>query len=127
MKKALYLHGFLGSPQDMEPLFLKGYDCESFDVRSILFEGDYIKALSEQIESYDFILGYSFGGRLLEELKRPHPEKAKNWVLVSSRHSPYPEEELKSREVFRGLIYSKLDNKADFFEYWKNLPLFDGH
>lgn len=127
MKKALYLHGFLGSPQDMEPLFLKGYECESFDVRKILFEENYIQALSEQIGFYDFILGYSFGGRLLEELKRVHPDKAKNWIFVSSRHSSYPEEELKSREVFRGLIYSKLDSRAAFFEYWKSLPLFGGH
>lgn len=127
MKKALYLHGFLGDPQDMLPLYLEGYDCESYDLRKILFEENYVEFLEKELGTYDFIVGYSFGGRILEELKEKCPHKADKWVFVSSRHTPYPEVELGSREVFKEKLFSKLDEGPAFFDYWRSLSLFGGH
>lgn len=125
--KALYLHGFLGCPQDMEPLYLEKYDCESYDLRKILFEEDPVEFLAKEIGSYEFILGYSFGGRILEDLKVKFPEKAKKWIFVSSRHSLYPEEEKEARESFRQSLFEHLDDLPKFFDHWKTLALFSGH
>ncbi len=126
-KKALYLHGFLGSPDDMTPLYLEGYDCESYDLRKILFKDDPVTFLSEDIGQYEFILGYSFGGRILEELKDKFPKKARKYFFTSSRHTPYPDDEMGKRNVFRNKLYGKLENLPNFFEHWRGLSLFGGH
>lgn len=125
--KALYIHGFLGDPNDMRPLFLNGYECESFDVRSLLNEESPIEVLSEKTSSYQFAVGYSFGGRLLEELKEIAPEKSKLWFFVSSRHSPYSKDELVHRELFREKLVNASYDLEAFFEIWNTLPLFSGH
>ncbi len=127
MKKALYLHGFLGTYQDMQPLYLDGYKCDSFNLRTLLFKKDYIKELSKNIKEYDFIVGYSFGGRILKELKLCFPEKSKTWVFVSSRHTPYSKAEALLRESFRQKLFLKLEDRVKFLNYWKKLSLFSGH
>ncbi len=127
MRKALYFHGFLGSHEDMRPLYLDGYKCDAFNLRTLLFKKDYIKELSKSIKKYDFIVGYSFGGRILKELKRFFPEKSKKWIFVSSRHTPYSKTEVLLRESFRQKLFLKLEDRAEFFNYWKKLSLFSGH
>lgn len=111
----------------MEPLFLKDYECSSFDLRNILTEEDPIGFLASTIEDYDFILGYSFGGRILEELKARFPHKAEWWIFVSSRHTPYSDDELETREVLRADLMDRLEDRPSFFQHWRELPLFKGH
>lgn len=125
--KALYLHGFLGDPSDMRPLFLEDYDCEAFDVRSLLKEESPAVVLSQKISNYDFAVGYSFGGRLLGELKELCPEKINKWIFVSSRHTPYPAEELASRKDLRKRLFEASFDLEEFFGIWREFPLFSDH
>jgi surfactin synthase thioesterase subunit len=127
VKKALYLHGFLGGPGDMKPLFLEGYECTTYDLRRLLLEEDPVSFLANTTENYDVILGYSFGGRILEELQARFSHKAEQWVFVSSRHMPYTDKELEKREMFRSSLLDKLDDVPSFFQAWRELPLFLGH
>lgn len=128
MKKILYLHGFLGSPEDMNPLFLDGFDCEAYNLRDLLEASDPVQKLAFDTSAYAAIVGYSFGGRILEELKSFVPDKSHKWIFCSSRHSPYSEEELLQREVFRKALKAKAQESVDvFYKDWESLSLFTGH
>jgi len=127
LKKIAFLHGFLGSPEDMWPLYIDGVENVSIDVKSLLFSDRPIEDLREHVVTADVLVGYSFGGRLLGELKKQsHLEKT--WVFVSSRHSPYSPEQLAEREVFRNKLAHLIQTDLQSFnEYWNSLPLFSGH
>ena len=123
MSKALYFHGFLGTPDDMKPLFIEGYDCISIDVRAI--QDDLSSFFDLYNERYKFAVGYSFGGRVLAKILNINPELVDKAVFCSSRITGYNQEELEKREAFKKTIIEKLDNSyEDFNRYWRSLPLF---
>lgn len=112
----------------MTPFYIKGALNNSIDLREILFEEDPIKRLSEILEGFDILVGYSFGGRLLGEVKKRNEFNNKTWIFVSSRHSPYPKEELVERELFKNKLGRMVQTDLlRFYEYWNKLPLFTGH
>lgn len=128
MKKIAFVHGFLGSPEDMRPFFIKGAENRSIDLVPFISKEAPVKELSIALESYDVLVGYSFGGRLLGEIKKQNLLRNKKWVLISSRHTPYQKTEIKSRELFRAKLKNLVEEDMTFFlEYWDSLPLFSGH
>lgn len=128
MKKILYLHGFLGLPEDMKPLFLEGFDCEAYDLRKLLKSSSPIEKLASETGVYTAVVGYSFGGRILEELKTLSPDKSQKWIFCSSRHTTYPKKELSERKIFKENLEAKVNDSLDqFYEYWETLPLFSTH
>lgn len=128
LKKIAFLHGFLGSPEDMSPFFLENTESKAVAYRDLLLEENTIQKLSDRLESFDVLVGYSFGARLLGEVKRLSRLKNKTWIFVSSRHSPYTEEQLKEREIFRNkLAYLIETDLLKFNDFWNSLPLFSGH
>jgi len=128
LKKIAFLHGFLGAPTDMSPFFLDKAENTSVEYRELLLGSDPIGKLTEKIADFDVLVGYSFGGRLLGEVKKTSKLKNKTWVFVSSRHSPYTDEQLREREVFRDkLSYLIQTDLQKFNDYWNGLPLFSGH
>lgn len=129
MKKILYLHGFLGLEEDMTPLFLEDCISETYDLRKLLFvEDPIVKLRNETSLFYDAIVGYSFGGRLAEELQALCPDRAGKWVFCSSRHTKYPDAELLERSKFQMSLKSKVMESLDeFYSYWDTLALFSGH
>ena len=126
MTKALYLHGFLGEPDDMSPLFLEDYNCESVDVRQFLDKpNDLIK---QHPGPYDYSVAYSYGGRLLAKCLELNPNFVKKPLFCSTRITDYTEEELKKREDFKKILLGKLESSyIEFMSFWSSLPLFDGH
>jgi pimeloyl-ACP methyl ester carboxylesterase len=128
LKKIAFLHGFLGSPGDMTPFFIEGAENTSIDLRRLLFEPEPIKKLTEILTDFDILVGYSFGGRLLGEVKKQSGFIDKTWIFVSSRHTPYTVEELEKREEFKNKLGRLIQtNMKKFYDYWNELPLFSGH
>lgn len=129
MKKAFYLHGFLGGPEDMRPLFLEGYEIKSVDLRKYLEHKDIAEALSQEFRGgFDFAFGYSFGGRVLARILNKDPGFSKKWFFASSRHSSYSVKEIKDRELFKRKLLSSLAfGLEDFHLFWSKLGLFSGH
>ena len=113
----------------MKPLFLKNSVSETYDLRKLLFAGDPITKLREETSLfYDAVVGYSFGGRIAEELQALCPEKAGKWIFCSSRHTKYPEAELLERSEFQSSLQTKVRDSLDlFYSYWETLNLFSGH
>ena len=121
--KALYLHGFLGDPQDMSPFFLEGVESYSLNLRTKLLqstnvEKEVVHKLNEELLDsgpYDFAVGYSFGGRVLAKLLEKNPKLVKKPVFCSARITSYKIEDLKKREAFKLDLLSKLDSSSNEF------------
>jgi len=132
LKKIAFLHGFLGAPADMSPFFLDGVENKSIEYRDLLLEADTIDKLAERLQTYDVLVGYSFGGRLLGEVKEISKLKSllkdRTWVFVSSRHTPYTSEQLEERKIFKDkMSYLIQTDLEKFNDFWNDLPLFSGH
>ena len=130
MKRALYIHGFLGDPQDMKPLFLEDYECDSVDVRTLLktSQNKPDKLLELYKGPYDFSVAYSYGGRLLAQCLLLDPNYVDRPIFCSSRVTIYSPEELRSREMFKEKLFEKLNISLEvFFDFWESLSLFSDH
>lgn len=129
MPKIFFMHGFLGGPDDMLPLYME--DCCNFslDVKSLIRSESYLDDLSVKLEQFDYAFAYSFGGRLLEEaLIKNKNRNLKKIFFASSRHSPYPKDELVEREVFRNRLKERLaSSRKEFDDFWAGFKLFSGH
>ena len=122
-KRVLYLHGFLGNSEDMKPFFIEGFECHSVNLKNYMKnKSDILKAFKGP---YDLALGYSYGGRVLGKLIEESPDYVANPIFISTRLSSYTEQELKEREVFKNKLLNFSLN--EFYDYWENLSLFDGH
>ena len=124
--RALYLHGFLGSLDDMRPLFLEGVQCESVSVLNYLNQPT--ELMKKHKGTYDYAVGYSYGGRLLAKCLEIDPGFVKTSVFCSSRVSAYSKQELVERRGFQEKLIKIANHSVDdFYEYWDNLRLFKGH
>jgi len=124
--RALYLHGFLGSKDDMKPLFLKGVDCESVNVKEYL--EDPLKLMNHHKGSYDYAVAYSFGGRFLAKCLELDSSFVKKPIFCSSRITGYTDEELIERQKFKVKLLSLVEQSVEeFYNYWDTLALFSGH
>jgi hypothetical protein len=126
VKKILYLHGFLSQPQDMEPLFISGFECHSLNIKS--FQDRPEDVFKSYNQSFDYSVAYSFGGRFLAHLLNLRPDFINQPIFCSARLTAYTPEELIQREAFRKILLEKLEQSVDvFYDYWRSIPLFNGH
>ena len=126
MKKALYLHGFLGGLEDMEPLFVNDYECICVDIKALQDQPEYLLDLYPG--PFEFAVAYSFGGRFLAKVLNLKSNYVNKPIFCSSKITGYSVEELKSREKLKNTLLEKLHlSLEDFFTYWRDLSLFNGH
>lgn len=122
-KRILFLHGFLGSSEDMRPFFLEEHECHSINLKDYM--KDKSKILKDFNGPYDLALGYSYGGRVLGKLLEKDLHYVKKPIFVSARLTAYTEEELKEREFLKNKLLGL--SITEFYDYWDNLELFDDH
>ncbi len=133
MKRAVLLHGFLGSPADWADVLahlVPGIQCECVALRdlgcaSIACAAQQL-ALRLESEPCDALIGYSMGGRIALELAATRPELAPQLLLLSTSAgvSEQAEREVRAREDdARAAQLRELGIDA-FAQQWYELPLF---
>ena len=117
-KKLIFLHGFLGSPSDWDPIssyFSENYDCFAPKLSEL-----------EKIELNDsHLIGYSMGGRIALELLLKDSKNFHSGVLLSTNPGIHDYERaqriLSEKDWIEKLKTYPLD---EFIEEWYSQPLF---
>lgn len=122
----IFLHGFLGSPLDWEPLFkyLPKENCLAIELPghgSTPFAPEWEMPLPKA-----HLVGYSLGGRIAAMFAQKHPERVLSLTLLSTHPGLITKEEkrerLKSDETWAELLCKEPMEK--FLEKWYAQPLF---
>ncbi len=124
----LFLHGFLGTSADWEPV--RSY-LSDFQTMALDLPGHGIAPFTEKFDidccAERFILvGYSMGGRLAMRFAAENPERIKSLILISSHPGLNSDEEKKQRlisdaEWAKLLLELPID---EFLRRWYDQPLF---
>lgn len=124
-KKLLFLHGFMGAPEDGD--FLKSLPCDfaAFPIpHSAPFD---LAAFYQDILTYDpdMIYGYSLGGRVALDFLNKHPEFKPELLILESAGMPLREEEarLKRLALDRQRAQDIRQDFSSFLHEWYALPL----
>lgn len=127
MPKFLALHGFLGTPEDFD--FLKAkFNIVAPDLSKLveLDKQELYKYLINiiNIESIDYIIGYSFGSRLGLSLKVENQLDLPIYCLAG--HMGLNPKELGVRGEVEEKFCEKIIslNRQEFLKYWNSLELF---
>ncbi|MBH37736.1 hypothetical protein CL658_01760 [bacterium] len=134
----VYLHGFLGNPNELDFLGHKQglYDVYGVPWATLLRNnkhatlGDVAMAINTYLDEAEIkggsLYGYSMGGRLAMQLVSLYPHKWKSLILESA-HVGFEngiqrrEEQVKWEENFKQLTHN---NTNDFLKKWYKQPLF---
>lgn len=120
--KILCLHGFMGTKNDFD--FLKSHhDIVAIDLDKLIHL-NLEDIWSEIKDSYDLIIGYSFGARLALRLKFECELDIP--VLCLAGHAGLEEDELPDRVTIEEGFLEKIKTLDDnmFIDYWNSLGLF---
>jgi 2-succinyl-6-hydroxy-2,4-cyclohexadiene-1-carboxylate synthase len=132
----LFLHGFLGCPDDWLPIIEELKDtffCVSLDLSqygNILFDQDPLieieRAILSSIQKPCVGIGYSLGGRILLELNERHPSVFSHLCLFGSHPGIRDDEERRLRSVKEQEWEDMLKEHGItyFLDKWYEQPLF---
>ena len=134
----IFLHGFLGSNQDWNPvidLLKKDFDCIALDLYPFLKDASTFETLSQKIidslEEKGFfsfhLIGYSLGGRIclaINQIKKPL-----SLTILSSHFGVQDPLEKKARyqRDLRWIEVLKNESLKSFLEKWYEQPIFPPH
>ena len=133
----VFLHGFLGSPSDWDPitsLLKDSYHCLSLDLyplypkKDILtfesFPNVIIDHLKNQNITSFHLIGYSMGGRLAMAISQKI--KPLSLTIISSHFGLQKKEEKEKRHKTNILWANRLDKLSfsDFLQMWYDQPIF---
>lgn len=120
----LFLHGFLGQKEDWDPvLSILG---RGFAIDLPKFQEDIALAISQQVESVDYLIGYSAGGRIALELHSRFPKQFPKVVALSAHPGLFDPEERALRKKADQQWIDLLENAPfeQFLKMWYDQPLF---
>lgn len=124
----IFLHGFLGSPLDWDPVL--SYLPEiSFITPELPGHGKtpFTKELSLPLLPKMHLIGYSMGGRLAMHYASTHPENIASLTILSAHCGMHDPEEKQQRLQKDTLLAKKmLLSFDDFLESWYDQPIFAG-
>ncbi len=133
MPRAVFVHGFLGSPEDWSDVRAQlnpAIHCECVSLRdlgcaSIAAAADAL-AMELQKNRCDVLVGYSMGGRIALELTCTHPELTHRLVLLSTSLGLHDEQERRARAAKDDARAEQLRTQgmAAFTRDWYALPMF---
>ena len=125
----LFLHGFMGSFKDANFLINQ----EDFRVSTLTLPGHGHKTLPSRFEdiiqtiketlinrNFDFLYGYSLGGRIASEVA--NQTTLKGLILESS--SLRFHEDIEKRKHWEESLFSKVGDEDEFLSHWYDLTLF---
>ncbi len=126
----VFLHGFLGSPKDFDPLcsHLTKYSCIQMELPghgSTPFTEDFFSLMPDFPKMH--LVGYSMGGRLLMQYAAAFPEKVAT-ITILSAHLGLKTAEEKQQRWEQDLIWAKKLRQSfdDFLIEWYDQPIFSG-
>ena len=116
-----FLHGFLGSPNDWQPLNLPGKFLTLPGHQGNPFD---LSILEREIPEKTTLIGYSLGGRLAMHFAYQFPERIERLIILSA--NPGLDEEKKKRIAWDEKWASMLETEGmqPFLEKWYAQPLF---
>ena len=124
----VFLHGFLGSPQDFDMLISaldKKYSFQLLDLTTFLSLSDTLPKLKVAIPEGSIGIGYSMGGRVLLLLAVTYPTLFKKIILLSASPGIETQELDKRKEWEESWIHLLESQGLDaFLEKWYDQPLF---
>ncbi|MES2768085.1 MAG: alpha/beta fold hydrolase [Bdellovibrionota bacterium] len=133
MTKLVFLHGFLGHPQEFEFLksLEKNFDCVSLDLNqgssfSLKAQAEYVKNKLDQLGIHKaHFWGYSMGGRVCLELYKKFPEICLSLTLESVSLGLVDKNERNER-VKKDSEWAELTTKNPklFLEKWYDQDIF---
>ncbi len=128
-KTIVFLHGFLGSSKDWEPLFsfLPSFSCIGRNLPGHA-NTPFSENFSIDIQKAPFhLVGYSMGGRLAMRYALDHPKNVKKLILISTHPGLISLEEKKEREESDALWAHLLSTKPidEFLQRWYDQPIFN--
>lgn len=130
MRKAIALHGFLGSPSDFDFL------CNDFDLfcpqLDLYVREKNTKSLQDDMISFQggeeaILVGYSFGARLAMGLFLDNPVVYQKLILIGGHAGLKTDESVFERKKVEREFTDALESKDfdDFLNYWNKLSLFE--
>lgn len=124
----VFLHGFLGSMHDLEPLIheLKNKTCIGIDLPghgNSSFTPHFEDKMPDLPSMH--LVGYSMGGRLALKFREKYPEKVKSLTLLSA-HLGLEKGHIQRLFLDRKRAKKIKSNFDAFLEEWYTQPLFGG-
>ena len=122
----LFIHGFLGSKEDWDPLLSYLKIGTAIDLP--LGVADIPKALHRQYPRADCLIGYSAGGRIALEMKARFADAYKKVIVISSHPgiSNLTERQLRKARDERWIKLLETKPFEDFLKAWYEQELFEG-
>jgi len=128
MIPTVFLHGFLGSPLDWDPLlsYLPNIPCITPEL-----PGHGTTPFTPNLKLPNLpkmhLVGYSMGGRIAMHYASIHPEKIASLTILSAHFGIQDPKEKKERLERDALLAKKmLLSFDDFLESWYDQPIFAG-
>jgi len=124
----VFLHGFLGTNADWEPVCsnLTDLHCIAVDLPGH-GKSPFEEKMDLDIEAERFVLvGYSLGGRLAMRYAAEHPERIKSLVLISA-HPGFTSDAEKQKRLLSDAKWAELLLELpidEFLAQWYDQPLF---
>ncbi len=131
MTPLVFLHGFLGSPDDFDDVIANGLShlpCICIELPGhgkTPFKTNFLEEMTSLPKMH--LIGYSMGGRLAMQYAQMFPDKVTSLTILSAHIGLQTEEEKAKRILLDEQLSQKMvQSFDDFFKQWYDQPLFGG-